>query len=35
MELASCYPSGAKNVDVAPTFLENLETPDIASLVDG
>ena len=28
LELASCHPSGAKNLVVAPRFLENLYTPD-------
>lgn len=28
LELARCYPSGAKNLGVAPRFLENLYTPD-------
>jgi hypothetical protein len=33
MELASCYPSGAENFEVASKFLENLCCPGISHYV--
>jgi hypothetical protein len=35
MELASCHPSGARNFQVAPRFLENSWTADIHKGISG